>query len=66
MTRDHLRRVTAIEQGRGVIPADIRAWLGEPVTAAELARCEVRPSLSTLPPDMQRWLDERLAIGGRN
>lgn len=56
------RRIEAVERGRAPIPASIRAWLGDPITSVEREEVATHqdPVLtSALPPDLQRWLDER-------
>jgi len=69
MMKEMHRRISAVEATRMVVPPEIRAWLGDPLTAAEQRELAagriVTPTsnpASSLPSSLQAWLDERPKI----
>lgn len=71
MSKDMMRRLTAIEAGKVELSPELRQWLGETITEVERASIVPRPPLSpeedaaairALPADMRAWFEGRGVI----
>lgn len=59
------RRLEKIERARPMVPADVRAWLGENVAPSEIAAAARQPDILkpvTIADHLERWLTDRRSI----
>ena len=70
MSKDMMRRLAAVEAGRGELPPEVRLWLGDPVTKEERASMMPRAAqpnggaagVCNLTAEMSAWFEGRGAV----
>ncbi|WP_010161385.1 hypothetical protein [Sphingomonas sp. PAMC 26617] len=69
MSKDMMRRLAAVEAGRGELPPEVRLWLGDPITEEE--RVSMMPpaaqpnggaAVCNLTAEMSAWFEGRSAV----